>query len=109
MLGREADVEGVYSRQPLTQLQATLASTRRSDDCTADSCSKKAKRNPDGEWCRLPGYPFWLDAVAEKSKLFTGGAVRMLCACRRSGFMDLSEARAITANGKWTEGKMVNA
>lgn len=54
VLGIEADVEGIYSRQPLTLMQATLASTRRSDGDEGhtrpgDPCSKKAKRNPDGD------------------------------------------------------------
>ena len=49
MLGKEADVEGVYSRQPLTRMQATLASTKRGDDCPADSCNKKARRNPSDD------------------------------------------------------------
>ena len=49
VLGKDADVEGVYSRQPLTQMRATLASTKTGDDCPADPCKTKAWRNPSDD------------------------------------------------------------
>ena len=45
VLGAEADAAGVYSRQPLTQLQAALGLGERYDQSQGDPCSKQIRRN----------------------------------------------------------------